>query len=313
MSATVVYCKLQACSNREHDDALSDYTYLPKDQVEVFHQAVDALREILKKKYKLSDWWLWPDEEIKRKQDLLVSFLDQNRLSLACLFPDNYSVKTFPSADHDTKVAIIKQARKSIKQMEDDFQYNHFLVPGHKSETKKDPYNEAIKAVMFESTILAETIHRNRNFSMDWLPVVVAVEYIGSSLHTWYQKKGGSKSSQKSDGGVEDANKEPSLFESDGTQADPAAIVAGVNAAAPLQTGATPTVSSLATGGATGSDRVRDREEEDDQTDGAVVVGGGRGGYRLICGIGDLLADLLTCRASTKPAHVPTGKYNSVT
>ena len=70
--------------------------YLPEDQVKVFHQAVDALRGILKKKYKLSDSW-WPDEEITRKQDLLVNCLGQNRLSLACLFPDYYSVETFPS------------------------------------------------------------------------------------------------------------------------------------------------------------------------------------------------------------------------
>ena len=67
-----------------------------------------------------------------------------------------------------------------------------------------------------------------------------------------------------------------------------------------MQTGATPTVSSLATGGATGSERVRDREEEDDQSVGTVVVvGGGRGEYSLTCGIGDLLADLLS--PSTTP------------
>ena len=195
-------------------------------------------------------------------------------------------------------MAIIEKARKTIKEMEDDFKYNHFHVPGYESETKKDPYNEAIKAVMLESTFLAQNIHSNRAFDRDWLPVVVAVEYIGSSLHTWYQKNG-SKDSQKSDGGVEDARKELSLF--DATQADPAAFVAplaGVDAAA--QTGATPPVSSLATGGATGSDRVRDREEENDQTDVAVVDDGSQNWYSFLsCGMEDLLADLLS--PSTTP------------
>ena len=156
-------------------------------------------------------------------------------------------------------MAIIEKARKTIKEMEDDFKYNHFHVPGYESETKKDPYNEAIKAVMLESTFLAQNIHSNRAFDRDWLPVVVAVEYIGSSLHTWYQKNG-SKDSQKSDGPV----------------------------------------SSLATGGATGSDRVRDREEENDQTDVAVVDDGSQNWYSVLsCGMEDLLADLLS--PSTTP------------